>query len=127
MNAAFQREKVLLVQAELDGELDAAEAASLSAHRSDCAECQAAAAELSRARSLSREDLYYPMPEDLRRRITAQIAAAQQTGSSAVLRQRMPLLDRLQRWWSSAAGFALGAVCSIALALLILTPREAAL
>ena len=44
MNAAPDCDKVLLVQAELDGELDAAEAAALAAHRANCPICEAAAA-----------------------------------------------------------------------------------
>ena len=46
MSALPDCNKVLLVQAELDGELGAAEAASLAAHRAECPICQAAAAEL---------------------------------------------------------------------------------
>ena len=41
---------VLLVQAEFDGELDAAQAAALAAHRAGCPVCQAAGHELAEAR-----------------------------------------------------------------------------
>ncbi len=66
MNAASECDKVLLVQAELDGELDAAEAAALAAHRAQCPICQAAAAELARARALIGDGLYQAMPDDVR-------------------------------------------------------------
>jgi anti-sigma factor RsiW len=118
MSTAAECDKVLLVQAELDGELDAAEAAALAAHRADCPICQAAAAELAQARALVRDSLYEPMPEDLRRRVMAGLAAA------APRRRAPPVLGDLWRW---AAGFGLGAVCAAGLALLMLSPREASL
>src|SRR5256885_4656467 len=43
MTAMPDCDKVLLVQAELDGELGAAEAATLAAHRAQCPICEAAA------------------------------------------------------------------------------------
>ena len=61
MIAALKCDKMLLVQAELDGELDAAEAAALAVHRQECAICQGAAAELTRARALIGDDLYQPV------------------------------------------------------------------
>ncbi|MFZ2005238.1 MAG: zf-HC2 domain-containing protein, partial [Stellaceae bacterium] len=51
-------EKVLLVQAELDGELDAVQAAALEAHRADCPVCRAAQEELLRTRALLRAEPY---------------------------------------------------------------------
>ena len=69
-------DKVLLVQAELDGELGAGEAASLAAHRAECPICEAAAAELAHARALVRDDLYHPVPDDVRQRVMTALAAA---------------------------------------------------
>ena len=57
MIVALKCDKILLVQAEFDGELDAAEAAALAVHRQECAICQAAAAELTQARALIGDDL----------------------------------------------------------------------
>jgi hypothetical protein len=37
------REMILLTQAELDGELNAAEAVIAAVHRADCTECQSSA------------------------------------------------------------------------------------
>ncbi len=124
MNAAPACDQILLVQAELDGELDAAEAAALAVHRAQCKICEAAASELTSARALVGRDLYEVMPEDVRGRVTAQIAAAQALrpkidsprGASA-------LFARWRRWRSSATGFGLGAACAAALAALVLVPR----
>src|SRR5260370_5273032 len=128
MNAAAECDKVLLVQAELDGELDAAAAAALAAHRADCPVCQAAAAELAQARALfagePEGELYHAMPENLRRRLTAGFAAAQP--------QRLPTDSQLagrvvvagwRRWWSEATSFGLGAACAAAIGFLVLMPR----
>jgi len=132
MNAAPECDKVLLVQAELDGELDAAEAAALAAHRAQCPICEAAAAELTHARALISEGLYQAMPEDVRGRVMAQIAAAQ---ASRHAPDSPPLglprsrgregwgLALWRRWGSSATGFGLGAACAAALAVLMVVPR----
>ncbi len=110
-------DRVLLVQAELDGELDAAEAASLAAHRAGCPECQAALADLSRARGLIGEELYHPMPDAVRARIMAQLAT-RQTGSVSSIRES--LVNLWRSWWRAAAGFGFGAVCAAAIAVLML-------
>ena len=91
MNSAPECDKVLLVQAELDGELDAPAAAALAAHRAPCLICQAAAAELGRARALIGGELhgnlpgglYQPIPDDVRGRIMAHLTAAQPPRSAA--------------------------------------------
>lgn len=123
MSALSECDKVLLVQAELDGELDAAAAAALAAHRASCPICQAAADELTRARALIvGERLQHAVPEAVRARITAAIAAAQPPVSAA-----RAWLGQWRRWRSSAASFGLGAACAAAIALIVLTPREAPL
>jgi len=126
MNAASECDKVLLVQAELDGELGAAEAAALVAHRMQCPICEAAAAELARARALIGEGLYQAMPEDARARMMAQIGAQQAragvTDSSLAAPSPAWGLAAWRRWWSSAASFGLGGACAAALALLVLLP-----
>jgi anti-sigma factor RsiW len=121
MSAMPDCDKVLLVQAELDGELGAAEAASLAAHRAECPICQAAAAEFAQARALIRDDLYLPVPEDMRHRVMAAIAAAQPPRST------MPAATPTapgswRRWWSNGASFGLGAACAAGLAFLLLLP-----
>lgn len=123
MIAAPGCDKVLLVQAELDGELDAAAAAALAVHRATCPICQAATADLARAHALAgAASLYRPMPDDLRARIVAQVAAAAPRAAERRPFGRAPWLSRL---WSGAAGFGLGAACAAAIALLVVAPGPA--
>jgi anti-sigma factor RsiW len=99
-------EKVLLVQAELDGELDAAQAAALEAHRASCPICQAAQAELLRARALLRGEPYVTTPDDVRARVMARPRS---------------------RWtWlrGPGLGFGLGAACAAAISVLVLLPQR---
>ncbi|MBV8778230.1 MAG: anti-sigma factor [Alphaproteobacteria bacterium] len=118
-------DRVLLVQAEFDGELDAAEAAALAAHRAQCPVCQAAAAQLTTARALVGGELYEPAPEAVRRQVLARLAAvAPQT------KRPTPLMARvrpLRRWGGIGASFGLGAACAAALLLLLVTPGRESL
>jgi len=120
MNGRRQCDNVLLVQAELDGELDAAQAAALIAHRAECPICQAAAADIALAREAMHADLYEPMPADMRARIIDRLGVSRAersaTGASA--------WDWLRSWWGAGAGFGLGAACAAALAFLMLIPAE---
>ena len=116
-------DNVLLVQAELDGELDAAEAAALAAHREGCPVCQAAAAELSQARALiagERDNLHHALPAELRQRILSQLPPSARPSPST--RSGAASRGSVWRWWSGAAGFGLGAACAAALALLVVLP-----
>ncbi len=110
-------EMVLLVQAEFDGEIDAAQAAALAAHRAQCPVCQAAGRGLAQARELMREAPYQPMPDAARRRVLARLEAARPAPAPQ-------LWSRLRAWWTAGLGFGLGAACSAALALLILAPGK---
>jgi anti-sigma factor RsiW len=119
--------KVLLVQAELDGELGAAEAASLAAHRAECPICQAAAAELMQARALIRDDLYQPVADDVRQRIMAALDAARPAPRPQPSAAATPALPQRWRgwwspWWSNGASFGLGAACAAVLAFLLIMP-----
>jgi anti-sigma factor RsiW len=110
-------DKVLLVQAELDGELDAAQAAALEAHRVGCSICQAAQTELLRARELLRGEAYETTPDDVRARVMARLRQAEP--------RPMPTPARRWRWvFPSLGGFGLGAACAAALALLIVLPQR---
>lgn len=112
-------DKVLLVQAEFDGELDAAQAAALAAHRADCAICRAAAAELAQTRRLLAEGLYQPLSGDARNRLLARLSAAAPAPRKPA---KSTLAARLRGWWRLAAGFGFGAACATALSLLLLAP-----
>jgi anti-sigma factor RsiW len=111
-------DKVLLVQAELDGELDAAQAAALETHRAGCAICQAAQAELLRTREMLRGEPYQTTPDDVRARVMARLRQA----------EPQPVLGRPapHRGWvfPSIGGFGLGAACAAALAFLIVLPQR---
>jgi anti-sigma factor RsiW len=118
MNGRRQCDKVLLVQAELDGELDAAQAATLAVHRAECPICQAAAADIALARGAMHADLYEPMLADMRARIVGGLGLSP-----------TPIAENhrwvwLRSWWGAGAGFGLGAACAAALAFLILIPAE---
>jgi anti-sigma factor RsiW len=110
-------DKVLLVQAEFDGELDAAEAAALARHRETCPICQAAAAELAQTRELLRAPgVYRPAPDDLRARVLANLGTARPVPSP-------PKKSWLVQWRQGWAGFGLGAACAAALAFLLVAPH----
>jgi len=67
----------LLVQADIDGELDAGRAADLILHRADCPDCQAAYADLMMLRDrLRASDLHERAPDSLRRFLAQQSAPA---------------------------------------------------
>ncbi|HEV2188381.1 MAG TPA: zf-HC2 domain-containing protein [Stellaceae bacterium] len=109
-------DKVLLVQAELDGELDAAQAAALEAHRAGCAICQAAQIELLRTRELLRGEVYESTPEEVRARVMARLRQAEPRPVATPTRRR---------WvWPSVGGFGLGAACAAALAFLLVLPQR---
>jgi anti-sigma factor RsiW len=66
MNGMAECEQTLLVQADFDGELDAAQAAALVRHREECAECRAVQEKLVRARALMRGAPRYAASQELR-------------------------------------------------------------
>jgi anti-sigma factor RsiW len=110
-------DKVLLVQAELDGELDAAQAAALAVHRAGCPICQAAQTELQRARDLLRAQPYETTPDDVRARVMARLRQAEPS-LAAIARG-----DRRWGWLRGPSiGFGLGAACAAAVALLMMLP-----
>jgi len=96
---------VLLVQADVDGELDAGRAADLIHHRADCPECQAAYADLLMLRDRLREaDLGEKAPDSLRRFLAAQSLSTTVRSQPARWRAQAGL----------AAGFALAAGLALA-------------
>jgi len=123
MSAMPHCDKVLLVQAEVDGELGAAEAASLSAHRAECPVCQTAASELMQARALIRDDVYQLVSDDARQRVMAALAAARPAQQPRPSSPTAPsVLQWWRGWWANGMSFGLGAACAAALAFLLITP-----
>ncbi len=106
-------ETLFLVQAEFDGELDAAEAARAMHHRANCPVCRAAYAEFETSRALLRDGApYHRIPEGLRRAILAGLGA------------KTPQRPRSPAWWRDGASFVLGAGLAAAIALLVIAPAQ---
>jgi anti-sigma factor RsiW len=100
-------DQTLLLQAEFDGELDAAQAAALAAHRAACPACRQAAADLGILRARLKEEApYHRAPERLRRALTAM--RAPETAKRAAPWRRLAV--------SFAAGAALAASVALFLA-----------
>lgn len=75
MNKEACAELQLLVQADVDGELSAAEAARVGEHLQSCAECAALPARLMSLSARIRQEVpYHAAPDSLRRAVRAQIA-----------------------------------------------------
>lgn len=127
MGLAAQCEMVLLVQAEFDGELGAAEAAQLEAHRWGCAVCREAGAQLAQARELLRDEPYETTPDAVRQRVMARLAKARLANAASNAPTPRPRRIESRRWRPAGAGFGLGAACAAALALLLLSPADQSL
>lgn len=105
-------DQALLLQAEFDGELDAAEAAAIAEHRARCPICRTHWAELRRVRETVREGATYHRASPALR---AAVAARLATAAPAL----PPARIRPARWWREALSGAVGAAlaASILLAL----------
>jgi anti-sigma factor RsiW len=117
-------EKVLLVQAELDGELDAAQAAALETHRAGCPICQAAQEELLRTRALLRREPYEATPDDVRARVMARLRQVEPQVVWSPASWSRPSRRNWGALWGSGVGFGLGAACAAAIAVLLVLPER---
>jgi anti-sigma factor RsiW len=117
MNTLSECEQTLLVQADFDGELDAAQAAELVKHREACAQCQVVEAQLVRARALLRAAPRYASSPALRERL-AELGA-----TSAVSAGRRPLPDARRRPWRWSPGWATAAAVVLASVIFFVAPR----
>ncbi|HEY7991111.1 MAG TPA: zf-HC2 domain-containing protein [Stellaceae bacterium] len=116
MNDDRHQELRLLVQADIDGELDARDAAAIAAHLDGCAECRALQAQLRRIKETTRtEATRFAASDDFRRRM-AVLAQSNVTRPAATRR-------RLQ-WGGWIGSFGLGAAVAAALMLAIHVPRD---
>lgn len=127
MNREFACPRALLVQADFDGELDAAQAAALIEHERECAHCRRARWQLGRSRALLRAAPRYTASDELRERIVRGVqaadgAAAADLGASAAPSRDRPRLES----WSRRAPFGWVSALAAAAALLIvvLLPRS---
>lgn len=132
----FECEQTLLVQADFDGELDAAQAAALVRHREECAECRAVEEKLLRARMLLRAAPHFVSSPEFRERLSRTIDNAQkargvrpsgdassEAGSRAGVGVTRP---RAQRWsLRSSAGWAAAAAVALVAIILSFAPRSA--
>lgn len=110
----------LLIQAELDGELDAAEATTLAAHLEACPDCTASRSALTGLSSRLRAEVpYHSAPASLRQAVAAHIATAAPAPmpQSARLRWFRSPGAHLRQGLSFGAGFALAACLALVLAL----------
>lgn len=143
MNTLAECEQTLLVQADFDGELDAAQAAALVRHTEECAQCRAVQEQLVRARALLRAAPRYASSPALRERLGRAIGDSAllkgdglpdgdglssagvepRTGVSST-RWRSP--SRAQRWsWRGSAGWAAAAaVVLVAVIVSVAPPRS---
>ena len=130
MNTKPECEQTLLVQADFDGELDAAQAAALVRHREECAECRAVQEKLVRARALLRAAPRYSSSPELRERLGRAIseravsAGERQPGEIVPFPARSP---RPYRWsWRSSAGWAAAAAVALVAVIISIGPPRSA-
>ena len=102
-------EYALLIQADLDGELDAAASAALAGHLRDCAGCAALQRELTEVSARVRREIFpVAAPDSLRRALEAKLVPAAVPAPSGFRRMRAPI-----------GSFAAGAAIAAALVLLL--------
>lgn len=106
--------RLLLLQAELDGELDAAEAAALAEHRAGCPICKRNEAILLAARQASRRATYHRADPELLRTLANRLAADRAGPSRPSPGRRLPFP------WRGLATFGAGAALAAAIILSVL-------
>ena len=104
--------KLLLLQAELDGELDAAGSAALAEHRADCPVCGRNESTIMAARQALRRATYHRADPELFRAVAGRVGA-------------VPPPDRRRRVpWRGLSTFGAGAALAAAILLTVLPPRR---
>ncbi|MHB8815303.1 MAG: anti-sigma factor family protein [Steroidobacteraceae bacterium] len=101
--------KLLLLQAEFDGELDAAQAAALAEHRADCPFCKRNEALLATTHRALRGATYHRAGPELLRAVASRIGAG-----------RAPPRRRTRFPWQGLTGFGAGAALAAAILLTLL-------
>lgn len=105
-------DRLLLVQAEFDGELDAAQAAGLAEHRAGCVVCRESWDALVTTRAAIREQATY-------HRASAALRSAVEARLGTVEAEREPAPRRAAPWWREAASFGIGAALAAMLVLAV--------
>jgi anti-sigma factor RsiW len=105
MSATDSCDMLLLQQADFDGELDAASAVPLAAHREHCPVCQKAYAQLRETRKALRAEASYHRADPALRAIVAQRLAEKSPARAGPQAAAM----RLSSGWRMAGSFVLGA------------------
>src|SRR6185369_12663563 len=140
-------EKLLMVQADFDGELDAVQSLTLTQHREDCAICRLAWQQLRASRQSMRDEAsYHRAPVALRQRLAAElevsgIVLAPAPGAPAMTSASLPAArlagprEGLAGWrqrlaaisagWRATMGVGLGTAAAAMAAILLLTPAPA--
>lgn len=136
MNSTSECKQTLLVQADFDGELDAAQAAALIRHREECAECRAAQEKLERARALLRTAPRYSVSAELRERLGRAIdeRARSDADVSRIAKRDEPSALPPARWqspprarqsaWRAPVGWAAAAAVALMAVVLVVAPRS---
>lgn len=115
MTLVHDAELRLLIQADVDGELDAARAAALAAHAAGCAECRSLYAELRSLRERSRAELpRHTASPALRARLDRALS-----GAAPPARRRWRLR---WPWLPTGGGFVAGAALAAVLLLMTAPP-----
>src|ERR1700753_650479 len=114
-------EKLLLIQAEFDGELETDAAIAAFRHRESCAACQAAYQAFQETHNLQEVAPRYCAPESLRQAIMAEITPRP---SSIHRFSAAGAWAAATAWWREGASFALGTGLAGALALLVMVPAN---
>ncbi|MDB6061030.1 MAG: anti-sigma factor [Verrucomicrobiaceae bacterium] len=127
MNATNQcAEMELLIQADIDGELRAAEAVSITAHRATCAHCEQTYRQLMDLKQSLRNELErHTASADFRallqRKIAAETKAATPVKSNPVIK----LPNKANTWYKrSISTFGAGAALAAGLAFFIVSPAQ---
>jgi anti-sigma factor RsiW len=102
MSAEVHCSQTLLLQADFDGELDAAQSAALQTHLAGCAICGPALARLQRSRSLLARAPALVAPDRLRASVR-ELASSRPRGDAAPLRRAQGFATKL-RYMVSGAG-----------------------
>lgn len=101
--------KLLLLQAEFDGELDAAQAAALAEHRADCAVCRRNETLLAATHGALRRATYHRAGPELLHAVASRISM-----------EAPPARRRISMPWEGLAGFGAGAALAAAIVLTLL-------